>query len=244
MRFFHGLVAATLAACFSSATFAGAFGVSPIRVDLDAAVRTGLVTVSNDDDRKLNFQVKLFEWTQNAAGEDEYAENSDLLFFPQVFTVDPRDKRIVRIGIKAPPQERERAFRLFIEEMPDRGAAPVAGAQVAVRLRFGVPVFLSSGKGEARPEIISAEAFKGEVRVAIRNDGTRQVRFEEITVRAGEKAIAKTAGWYVFPGATRLFTLPVAAQDCPIPAAVEIHATADGKDIRRTLEVPATLCSP
>jgi fimbrial chaperone protein len=238
------MVAATLAACYCPSPFAGAFGVTPIRVDLDPASRTGLVTVSNDDERKLHFQVKLFQWTQNAAGEDEYAESGDLLYFPQIFTVEAKDKRIVRIGLKAPPSERERAFRLFIEEMPDPNAASGGGAQVAVRLRFGVPVFLSSGKGEAQAEITSTEASKGAVRIAIRNDGTRQIRFEEIAVRAGDKSIAKTAGWYVFPGVTRVFTVPVAAQDCPVPAAVEIHATADGKDIQRTLEVPPTLCSP
>ena len=240
-RWLAGLL---VAGSFPASVFAGAFGVSPIRIDLDPAIRTGLVTVSNDEDRKLYFQVSLMEWTQTAAGEDQYAPSADLLFFPQIFTVDPKDKRLIRVGIKAPPGERERAYRLFIEEMPDPNAAPGAGAQIAVRLRFGVPIFLTGGKGEPQPEIVSSGASKGELRVAIRNAGTRQIRFEEVAMRDGDRVVAKTAGWYVFPGTTRSFTLPVTARDCPVPTSVEIRATADGKEIRRVVEVPPTLCAP
>jgi fimbrial chaperone protein len=233
----------TAAVCQSSA-FAGAFGVSPIRVDLDAGTRTGLITVTSDEDRKLFFRLALFEWTQNAAGEDRYAESGDLLFFPQIFTVDPKDKRLIRVGLKAPPAERERAFRLFIEEMPDPNAEPSTGAQIAVRLRFGVPIFLSASKGDAQPEVVSAEASKGALRVAIRNNGTRQIRFEEVAMRSGDKTIAKTAGWYVFPGVTRSFTLPLTPGECPVPSSVEIRAIADGREVRKMVEVPPALCSP
>jgi len=244
MGLLRWIPAIALAAALPLGALAGAFGVSPIRVDLDSASRTGMVNVTNDDDRKLSFQLKLFEWTQSASGEDEYAESGDLLFFPQIFTLDPKDRRLVRVGVKGPPADRERAFRLFIEEMPDPSLPPGSGAQIAVRLRFGVPIFVSAGKGEAQPEIVSVDVSKGSVRVAIRNGGTRQIRFEEVALMAGERTLAKTAGWYVFPGITRAFVVPVTAQDCPVPASVELRATADGKEIRRTVEIPPALCSP
>lgn len=234
-------------ACAASCQFdalAGAFGVSPIRIDLDPGTRTGLITVTSDDERKLFFQVKLLEWTQDVSGQDRYTDSSELLFFPQIFTLDPKDKRLIRVGLKAPPAERERAFRLFIEEMPDPNAAPGAGAQIAVRLRFGVPIFLSAGKGEALPQIAVEDVAKGSIRVGIRNNGSRQIRFEELAARSGDRTVAKTAGWYVFPGVTRSFTLPVPPQSCPVQSPVEIRATADGKEIRTSVEIPATLCSP
>jgi fimbrial chaperone protein len=236
--------ALALALAFPPGALAGAFGVSPIRVDLDPASRTGAVNVTNDDERKLSFQLKLFEWTQNASGEDQYADSSDLLFFPQIFTIDPKERRLVRVGLKGPVGERERAYRLFIEEMPDTSLPQGSGAQIAVRLRFGVPIFLSPGKGDANPELLAPEISKGEIRVAIRNNGTRQIRFEELAVIAGDRSLAKAAGWYVFPGATRVFTIPVTAQECPMPASAEIRASADGKEFRRSVEVPPTLCSP
>ena len=236
--------ALALAAAFSVDALAGAFGVSPIRLDLDPGARTGMVTVSNDDERRLYFQLKLFEWKQSPSGEDLLAESSDLVFFPQILTVEPKEKRLVRVGIKSPPAGPERAFRLFIEELPDPNEAPGGGAQVAVRLRFGVPIFLSAGKGEALPELGAVDSSKGMIRVAIRNTGSRQIRFEEVTARAGDKVVAKAAGWYVFPGATRSFSLPIAREDCPVPRSLEIRAAGEGKDIRTTVEVSSDLCTP
>jgi fimbrial chaperone protein len=244
MRLHRWTPALALAAALPLSALAGAFGVSPIRVDLDPASRTGLVTVTNDDDRKLSFQLKLFEWTQSPSGEDEYADSADLLFFPQIFAIDPKDRRLIRVGLRGPVGDRERAFRLFIEEMPDPTLPQGSGAQIAVRLRFGVPIFLSTGKGEAQPELLAPEVTKGAIRVSIRNGGVRQARFEEVAIVAGERTIAKTAGWYVFPGVTRSFAVTLAPQDCPIPASVEIRATAEGKEFRRTVEIPPALCSP
>lgn len=244
MRMHRRLLALALAASCQLGALAGAFGVSPIRIDLGPATRTGLITVTSDDERKLFFQVKLLEWTQDAAGQDQYAESSELLFFPQIFTLDPKDKRLIRVGLKSQPGERERAFRLFIEELPDPNAGPGAGAQVAVRLRFGVPIFLSAGKGEAVPQLLVEDVSRGSIRVGIRNTGSRQIRFEELAARSGERVVAKTAGWYVFPGVTRSFTLPVAAQSCPVQSPLEIRATADGKEIRASVEIPAALCAP
>lgn len=224
--------------------WAGAFGVSPIRIDLDRSVRTGLITLTSDDDRKLYFQLKLFEWTQTATGEDEYRESGELVFFPQILTLEPKDTRLIRVGLKAPPAPVERAFRLFIEELPEPGESASSGAQIAVRLRFGVPIFLTGAKVEARPEIAATNLSKGAVRVAIRNSGDRQIRFEELLVLQGEKFVGKSAGWYVFPGVTRSFTVPVAREDCPASGVLEIRAVGEGTDIRKAVEVAPVLCQP
>ena len=241
--FRRALAFATLA-CASFTAAAGAFGVSPIRIDLGPAMRSAVVTVANDDDRKLYFQVKLFSWTQSATGDDHLEDSGDLIFFPQIFTVEAKDKRLLRVGVKSPPSGPERAFRLFIEEMPDPNAPAPGGAQVAVRLRFGVPVFVSSGKGDAQPEIEPGESAMGTLRVVIRNGGERAIRFEELTAQAGDRVVARTPGWYVFPGVTRAFSLPVAREQCPLPRSLEVRAVADGKEVRRTVEVPAAVCAP
>lgn len=236
------LAAAALAAPL--AALASAFGVTPIRVDLDPGSRTAIVNVTNDETRKLYFQVKLARWTQDpATGEDRYEDSGELVYFPQLLVVDPKQRRIVRIGLKGPAPAAERAFRLFIEELPDpndKGA--VAGAQIAVRLRFGVPIFATSGKGEPRAAIVAAQAKAGEARLEIRNDGERSVRFEAITVMAGERTVGKTNGWYVFPGTARHFSVPVDRSACPIQGPVELHAVVGSKSIRRPLEGANVLC--
>jgi fimbrial chaperone protein len=228
------------------AALAAAFGVTPIRIDLDPGSRTGIVTVSNDDQRRLTFQVKLAEWTQSGGGEDRHADSADLVFFPQILSVEPGEKRLVRVGLKGPLPARERAYRLFIEELPDAAEKGAGGgsAQIAVRMRFGVPIFVSDGKGEARPEFAAVKQGKGRLDVELRNDGVRQARFEELVLMSGEKVVARANGWYVFPGATKAFAIPVERSACPLAGTLELRAAYAGRDIRKTVEATPALCAP
>lgn len=235
------LGAALLAA---TAATAGSFGVSPIRLDLDRGTRTGLVTVTNDDTRKLSFRMRLFEWTQDEQGADRNTESADLIFFPQIMTVEPGDKRVIRIGTRAGDSGREKAYRLFIEELQDPGATGAQGAQVAVLLRFGVPVFVAPPAGKPEPEFARAALAKGKVEVGILNKGARTVRFDELTVKAGGEVIGRGAGWYVFPGATRAFEIAVPADKCKPSGPLEITASAEGLEIRHTVESGPALCAP
>src|SRR5512140_3419810 len=106
---------ALLALLAAAGARAGSFGVSPTRVDLDRGAKSAIIEVTNDDEAKLSFQAKLFEWRQGADGKDEYAESQDLIYFPQIFTIAPKAKRIIRVGIKGPPGDVEKAYRLFVE---------------------------------------------------------------------------------------------------------------------------------
>src|SRR5208283_2977550 len=128
-------------------SIAGLFGISPIRLDLDRQSKTDSITISNDEaERKLDMQAKLFEWTQNEKGEDVYVESNDLVFFPRIFSIDPQDKRVMRVGLKVPATATEKAYRLFIEELPPPRDPEKTGTQVLFVLRFGVPIFIRPDK--------------------------------------------------------------------------------------------------
>jgi len=234
--------AATLLA--SAGARAAAFGVSPIRVDLDASSRSGLITVTNDEDRRLRFQVKLRRWTQDAAGVDQYADSDDLLYFPQILTLEPKEKRVVRIGLRSTPVAPEAAYRLYVEEMPDVSNAQAQGTQVSIRLRFGVPVFVTGAKGGPRTELTAVGMRKGRIDLGVRNNGERHVRIEEIVARSSGREIGKVAGWYVFPGAIRGFSIPVAREACPSSGPIEIVAITDGHEARTVAEPASALCAP
>ena len=225
-----------------SAARAAAFGVSPIRLDLAGDTRTGVINVTNDDKRKLYFQAKLMAWTQSADGKDLYVDSGDLIFFPQIFTVDAQQKRLIRVGLKGPAPAREQAYRLFIEELPDpEDKSASAGAQVSVRMRFGVPVFV--GSGEAKPTVTRTAVSPEGIVATIRNDGDRQVRFDEVHLVAGDRVVGKINGWYVFPGVSRDFVVPVDPKACPVTGAIEVRAITEGKVTRGTLD-HATLPCP
>ena len=222
---------------------AGSFGVAPTRIDLGSGARSSLVEVSNDDTRKLSFQVRLSAWTQDAAGKDEYRESQDLIFFPPLFTVNPGDKRVIRVGLKggeAPAAER--AYRLYIEEIPEPATA-AAGPEVKVVLRFGVPVFVAPAAPRKRFEVESVEAQPGKVLLRVRNEGNQGAKFETVKVMRGGAAIAEATGWYILPGAARTFEVPVDAGRCASGDALEVVAQAEGLAVKRALAANTALCA-
>lgn len=235
---FFGSIAASL----STALHAGSFGVAPTRLDFDRGAKSGVIEVSNDDERKLSFQLKLFEWKQGADGKDQYVESQDLIYFPQLFSVNPRDKRIVRVGLKgASVLQAERAYRLFIEELPDP-AGTAGGAEVKVVLRFGVPLFVAPEAPRKSLDLQAVQAAKGKLLMTIRNDGNQSAKFEFLRVRRGETVLAEAAGWYVLAGATRTFEVPMDPAKCVSSGALEALATAEGVALKQAFAGSPLLC--
>lgn len=227
-----------------SHALAGSFGVSPIRVDFDRATRTAVVEVTNDDERKLSFQMKLVEWTQDAAGQDQYADSQDLIFFPPLFTVNPSEKRILRIGTKpgAVAGPREKTYRLFIEELPPP-ADPAAGAQLRIALRFALPVFIAPVAPQKKLVVESAVPRAGKAVLRLRNDGTQSVKLETLRLRRGAEMVGESQGWYVLAGATREFEVQVDAAKCPLAGPIDVEAQTEGVvQARLTLEASPLLC--
>ena len=232
------------AASFAAAVAcAGSFGVAPTRIDLGKGARSSLVEITNDDTHKLSFQLRLAAWHQDAAGKDEYADSQDLIFFPPLFAIAPGEKRVVRVGLKggeAPASEA--AYRLYIEEIPEPSAAPT-GPEVRVVLRFGVPVFVAPAAPRRGFAIEAASVEPGKVALRIRNDGNQGAKFEILKVMRAGEAIAETTGWYVLPGATRAFEVPVPADKCVPTGPLEVQAQADGVALKRELAAAPALCT-
>src|SRR5262245_55910672 len=94
------LAAAVLYAMATRPAKSAEFSVSPIRLEFEAGARSAAVTVANDDKRPLRMQLRLMEWTQDADGVDVYRESDELVYFPRLMSVEPGEKRLVRVGLK------------------------------------------------------------------------------------------------------------------------------------------------
>ena len=232
----------SLAASLSMSIHAGSFGVAPTRLDFDKGAKSGVIEVSNDDERKLSFQLKLFEWKQGPDGKDQYVESQDLIYFPQLFSVNAHDKRIIRVGLKGVAAlPAERAYRLFIEEMPDP-ATGAGGAEVKVVLRFGVPLFVAPESPRKAFTFDNVEVAKGKLLMTIRNGGNQSAKFEFLRVRRGDAVVAEAAGWYILAGATRTFELPMDPAKCVSSGALEAMATAEGVVVKQAFTASPLLC--
>jgi len=221
--------------------------VTPIRLDLGRAARSGVVTVANDGPGKLHVQVKAFEWTQDADGKDRYEETADLVFFPRILTFEKQEERIIRAGIRLPAAAKEKTYRLFIEEIPE--PRKTEGASVALAVRFGVPVFVAPLKPEPSGAVDNVILEKGRVQAAVRNTGNVHFVIRSVTVtgrdEAGRGVFAKEiAGWYLLAGASRVYATDIPPEVCRLVRKVEVEVKTDRMALSGAAPAGPAACPP
>lgn len=232
-----------LALAVVSPAFAGQFGVSPIRVDLDRASKSGTITVSNDETAdSLRVQMRLFEWTQDADGKDVYQESQDLVYFPRLMVLEKGEQKLVRVGLRTPATTQEKTYRLFVEELPTpKVPGTASGSQVAIAVRFGVPVYLKPTKEDLRGEIVSMSVAKGVLHVGVRNTGNTHFTIKSVTATSG-KTTRTMAGWYLLAGATRDHAIELPTADCARLGKLDVIVATDQMELRGALDVDASMC--
>jgi fimbrial chaperone protein len=242
----RGIITVCLLCSFApTAAMAGLFGISPIRLDLDRQNKTDSIAVSNDEpERKIEMQAKLMEWTQDATGNDVYVESSDLVFFPRIFAVDKQDQRVVRVGIKVPATASEKAYRLFIEELPPPPDPATKGAQILFVLRFGVPIFVRPDKEQFAGAIESVQAAPTGAAVVVKNTGNQNFQVQSMNIKSSAGYEKEIVGGYVLAGATKHIVAPIPADICKKLGKLQIVIKTDRiGTIERTFDWDASRCA-
>jgi fimbrial chaperone protein len=226
---------------------AGDWRVSPIRLDLGRDAKSGAVTVANDSDDRLQVQMKAFEWTQDAEGKDRYDETGEILFFPRLMILERKEERILRAGIRVPAAAKEKTYRLFIEEIP--GPRKAEGANVAVAIRFGVPIFVKPLKEEVRGEVGGMTMSAGALLVPVKNTGNVHFVIQSVLVRgrngAGEEIFSRElSGWYLLAGVSRGYATTVPPETCATIAVIEAEVKTDKLPFHGRMIVDRSMCGP
>ncbi|MDQ3059424.1 MAG: fimbria/pilus periplasmic chaperone [Pseudomonadota bacterium] len=227
---------------------AGEFSVHPIRLELGGALRSGVIGVRNEGKEKLTFQLQAMAWTQDASGKDEYADTSDLIFFPKIMSVEPGEEGLVRVGSKNAVVPTERTYRLFIEELP--GVAKKAegsGAQINVLIRFGAPVFIKPLTPQDSLDIESLALARGVVTLRAKNTGNGHQMVQGIELKGadaqGNEVYALTlADRYLLAGTTKSYSTTIAADQCAKIATLALDFKTDKLSVTRKLDVTRAMC--
>ena len=227
---------------------AGEWRVTPIRLFFDRGAKSGILNVQNDGDAPMNLQIKAMQWTQDAQGKDQYADTSELVFFPKFLMIPPKEERVIRIGSKMVPGAREKTFRVFVEEVtPPRKEDKSEGATVFVNVRFAVPLFVTPAKDEPAAKL-QAELKGGTLAATVQNTGNIHFKLAslELTGRnaQGEETFRqKIDGWYLLSGATRTYSAQVPKDACLKAERIELEGVSDRKiSIRAALAVDKNQC--
>jgi fimbrial chaperone protein len=230
-----------------AAAHAGSWRVSPIRLDLGREAKSGVITVFNETDDHLQVQMTAMEWTQDAEGKDQYAESADLLFFPRVMIFDKKGEKILRAGIRVPAVAKEKAYRLYIEEIPGP-RKELGAAAVSIAVRFGVPIFVQPLKEDARGEIGAVTMSGGTVRIPVTNSGNVHFLIQSIVVTGrsgtGKEILSKElSGWYLLAGASRIYTTQVPPEVCAELTTVTVEVKTDKIPLRGQMVADRPMCA-
>jgi len=223
----------------------GSWRVIPIRLEFDQKSRTGVITVTNDSDEKINFSIVVREWTQNEEGKDQYTESSDLLFFPKVLSIDPHAERVIRAGIKSPAIKNEKTYRLFIkQEVPPEERS---GTTVAIAIRFGVPIFSKPLVEEIKGAIVQTMIQKGALKIDLKNTGNAHFRVAKIQLSgkngSGEQVFSQDLdGGYLLAGTARSFGADIPEDICTELRDIDIQVNSDRIHLSGKIDVDRTMC--
>lgn len=220
--------AAAAALLLATPLHAGSFTIHPLRIDLTPERTSRTFTVSNRGEQAVSVQVSVASWAQDAGrGTDRYADTDELVFFPQIVEIAPDAERSVRVAYRGPAVDGvQRSYRVFIEELP---VAADGSTGVRTTLKMSFPLFVTPHAAAPALELGAPRLVPGALLLPVRNTGTAAGQLQRIAADGrdarGERAFAgEIAGWYVLPGATREFGLPLDAAVCARLHAIGVEA--------------------
>jgi len=212
--------------------FASAFKVTPVRVTFSGASST-LLTLKNESDQPLRFQISSFAWKQDPKGEVKLEPSDDIVFFPALLTLGPGEERKVRVASTVAAEQVEKTYRIFFEELPGIEKPGVtAGAQVKILTKMGIPIFVTPQKGYAQAVVENALIRDNAITFDVRNSGNIHFALQSVKVQGmaadGQVVFERELdGWYVLAGSPRTYTVDVPAADCGKIRKLTIEAQTD-----------------
>jgi len=165
-----------------AATGASAKGiqVTPTNILLAPGQDAAALTVTNNGDRKISFQIRGYSWRQSGAeGDDVLGPTSDLVSSPPIATIQPGASQVVRLVLRQSGGTAERTYRIIFDQLPPANPSE----EVHILIRLSIPVF---AQPEARmaPRVhwrITNEA--GQAWLSAVNEGNRHLTVHDMTIQ-------------------------------------------------------------
>lgn len=225
--------------------YGNSFEVSPIRINLALNESSTLLMVRNDAKDRLRLQVSVSAWDESKSGEMVLRSTEDIIFYPTLLTINPGDQRNVRVGTKNAVVEKEKSYRIFIEELPSQVKLATTGVRLLTRM--SVPIFIQPAKAEARPRIEQMALSDSEFSFELKNTGNTHFQPRQIFVKGaganGEIFLdRKIPGWYVLAGGTRHYHLDVRKGDCAKLNDLSVELDFEGKLVKERFTPPPNAC--
>jgi fimbrial chaperone protein len=176
--------------------------VAPANIALTPGQLAASLSITNHNDRKISFQIRVFDWQQDSQGGETLSPTDDLLFSPPLATIEPGRTQIVRLVLRRPPQGSERTYRILFDQLPP----PAEPGVVQVLIRLSIPIF-ASPQGRTTPQIRWRVTTEGNRHWLIAsNGGTRHLSVRDLKLYAPDGRLLRVemnSPPHILAGATR-----------------------------------------
>lgn len=218
-----------------TAASASSFNVTPLRLSLASDQQAVRMLVRNTADRPMALQVRLFRWSQ-IDGKDVYAPSGDIIVSPSIIKIGSGDTQTFHVvGRSHAAKADEQQYRIVIDQLPDRSAAPSGMAKTL--LRMTLPLFVNSDK--VAPAKIAYTLTNDELH--LHNTGGATARISRVVLSSpqfGTLSVPAKGPLYVMSGSTIRVPLPSGAS-CEA-ADIQITGVIDKKKFDAA---PAQICT-
>lgn len=199
---------------------AGSLSVMPVVVGLSAQKSRESITVTNQASQSSTIQVDVRSWTQRN-GQDVFDGTAEVLINPEVFTLEPGQSQILRMGWRGDrPLDAERTYRIFLREVPPAAArspgatgaeASATPTRVQVLLELRIPVYVAPRQAAPSLTWSARQTDERHIEVKLRNQGNVHavVHDLQLSTSSGERigpALGVNAA--VLAGQERVWRLP------------------------------------
>ncbi len=224
------------------------FSVTPVRIFLSRSDRSQTLTVANESDRAINFQLSAFAWEQRPDGTMMLTATDDVIFFPVMLSLQPKQERKVRVGTVIPAGSTEKTYRLFVEELaPVTRTGAAEKASVRFLTKVGLPVFVQPSDQHSEGRVQGIALKNRVLSFEVANAGNVHFTIEKVIVNGfGQTSrpvfTRETQGWYVLAHGIRSYQLPIPQADCSKLGRIEVQVQTESGNFAGSLDTPPNGC--
>ena len=200
----------------TSAAALASVNVSPVLLEMSDSRDRDVVRVTNSSGAAKSFEVNAVAWSQSGQEREIYSETDELLAVPPLFTLQPGQTQVVRIGLMRPADATtELAYRVFFTELaPPETSDDTSG--VNMRLRFGIPVFVApTAPAQSAVELVKSATAGNQTAVQLRNNGNVRVKVIEIRYLASPDSAPEVTPtvFYLHPGTSGFLPVDIPGEN-------------------------------
>lgn len=195
-----------------------AFNFNPMSqsIELGDAQKSAQFYIENESNEKMAIELSVRERVMDESGKESLPSTSEITVFPPQMIIPPKEKRTIRVNwVGGKELKSEKAFRVIAEQLPlkvDEKTKKKSGIQML--MKYVAALYVTPKDSEARLKLVSLEKDGANLRILVRNEGTKhqvlnkpKVKFSKSKKSFGPDELQGMTGENVLAGSSRLFTI-------------------------------------